>query len=314
MSSSSADFLGRLFENNRTRWWDNLHSETRSRDGRISLESSLAQEPSDFPQYRTSERTLYFFSTSTRSSIDGRFHSLGVEEKYNPLDLEEHLIDGAIHRGIVWVLGNPQNLSPPKESVSLYLVKTASGAMSHAAVDLYFPIVRCLAKLGIHIVFVNDKTGDHWTLIGKAEPPPIPNWLAAIDSPREWNLSLDIQSERNERAVRCLQEDTDSLQQCGIQKRLPEFGKSGDYTEIELDGGLKAAVIDYGNEWRLIELGLLLRVCGYDAVKSIYNPAKHKNKQDRSKVLAAAGRGIERRVAEEMLSRFFVILDWGVPI
>jgi len=70
--------------------------------------------------------------------------------------------------------------------------------------------------------------------------------------------------------------------------------------------------MDYGNEWRLIEFGLLLRSYGYHAVKVIYNRNKHKNKINREKHLTMAGRGVENKLVEQMLKRFAIKMDWKI--
>ena len=122
MNTTVDDFLNRLFRQNKSQWWNNLNGETRQgRQGRF-LQETLDSELADIPGYRKSERQLFFFSQSRNSTIDGLYEHIGVEEKCNTLIIDEDLIDGAIHRGIVWNIGNPQRLSAPKlESVTLYV-------------------------------------------------------------------------------------------------------------------------------------------------------------------------------------------------
>ncbi len=45
------------------------------------LEETLTNEMSDVREYRGTGRQLFFFSNSPRSTIDGRFGHLEVEEK-----------------------------------------------------------------------------------------------------------------------------------------------------------------------------------------------------------------------------------------
>ena len=318
MKSSADKFLERIFNHNSSRWWENLNAET-PKGGKYGLnarylETTLGQELSDCPDYRSGDRKLYFFSESGRSSIDGRFETIGVEEKYNPLDLKEHLIDGAIHRGVVWVLGNPHNLKPPVEAVSLYVVQAGSVPMSSIAMDLYLPVLYAICKLGIHVVFVDEKTGWNWKITGNGIQNPIPKWLGSKEYPSVWDRKIDLITEGNEAALDVVS-DPDKVKKAAlVQCRLPGFGQAGDFTEVVINDSCKAAIIDYGNQWRLIELGLLLRSAGYAAVKAIYNKQKHKNKKDRTKNLSVAGRGVEKRIANEMRMRFAVELDWCCKI
>ncbi|MFZ2396878.1 MAG: hypothetical protein WAW09_11400 [Smithella sp.] len=309
MNSYTSQFIDRILIHNHTKWWENLNSETNKNKGRC-LQSTLEQELSDIAGYRKEDRRLFFFSNHSASSIDGRFKSVGVEEKYNPLDIEEHLIDGSIHRGVVWVLGNPQNLAPPVESISVYVVQGNSPPIPFHIVDLYFPILFALFKLGIHLVFINGKTGEFWKLHNGDIQKPLPKWLAAKESPIIWDRKIDIVTMKNQKALEVINDQNELQKKNKLLKTLPGFGKKGEYVEVEIDNYSKAAIIDYGNEWRLIELGLILRSAGYDAVKTVYNKAKHKNKIDQTKDKLAAGRGVEKKIAEEMLSRFSVVIDW----
>lgn len=318
MNSIATQFLERLFSRNKSKWWENLKSETPKKkygpNARF-LQTTLEQELTDVPEYRSGDRRLFFFSTNKASSIDGRYKSLGIEEKYNPLDLKEHLIDGAIHRGVVWVLGNPHNFTPPVvESISLYVVQADSTPISPIDGDLYFPVLFSIFKLGIHIVFIDEKTGEFWKLDDKSFKNPLPKWLASKESPAQWDRNIDEITEKNKKALNILNDPVALSKRSIYEKSLPGFGKKGEYKEVAIGNSCKAAIIDYGNQWRLIELGLLLRSAGYAAVKAIYNKEKHKNKKDQTKNLVAAGRGVEKRIAEEMLMRFAVDIDWRCNI
>jgi hypothetical protein len=314
MNNYVSEFLERILINNRTKWWENLNSETNKNKGRClqaTLENELAD---DVPGYRKDDRCLFFFSSHKASSIDGRYRSLGVEEKYNPLDIEEHLIDGSIHRGVVWVFGNPQNLPLPFQSVSLYVVQSNSTPIAPTIVDLYFPILYALFKFGIHIVFIDGKTGEFWKLENSDSQKPLPKWLAAKSAPIIWDRNIDSVTQNNQEAIRILSDKREIQKRKPYERTLPGFGKKGEYIEVEIDDSRKAAIIDYGNEWRLIELGLILRSLGYDAVKATYNKAKHKNKEDQIKNKTVAGRDVEKRISEAMLLRFSVVIDWCTKI
>lgn len=309
MNSYIDEFIDRILINNHTKWWKDLKSETNNNKGRC-LKSTLDRELTEVSGYRKDARQLFFFSIDKKTTIDGRYKSLGIEEKYNPLDLKEHLIDGSIHRGVVWVLGNPQNLAQPVESISLYVVQDNSLPMSPDVVDLYFPILFSLLKIGIHIVFVDGITGEFWKLDNNKLHDPLPQWLASKKAPAIWDREIDVVTEKNQKALKTITDRIELHKRTKTKKTLPGFGKNGEYEEIEIDTSSKAAIIDYGNEWRLIELGLILRSAGYDAVKAIYNKEKHKNKTDKTKDKVAAGRGVEKRIADEMLLRFSVVIDW----
>lgn len=316
MNATVNDFLNRLFRQNKTQWWNNLNGETRQgRQGRF-LQETLNNELEDIPSYRKSERQLFFFSQSRNSTIDGLYGHIGVEEKCNNLSIDEDLIDGAIHRGIVWNIGNPQRLSAPKlESVTLYVVRNNSVPISGAATDLYFPVLLAIWKIGVHVVFVNENTGEYWKVVPAYEKIPIPQWLSVKEKPKQWDKHIEEVSVRNKMSLNVLKDET-KLAACEKRKCLiTEFNNNRDqYLEVETGNGTKAAIMDYGNEWRLIELGLLLRSKGYDAVKVIYNSNKHKNAKSRGKLLMPAGQMVEKKIFDYMLNSYSVIIDWGVPL
>lgn len=317
MNETTADFLDRIFHRNKTPWWSNISAETPKKkygSNARFLQTELTEELSDTHCYRDAgKRALYFFSSSPRSSIDGRYGDVGVEEKYNPLDLKEHLIDGAIHRGIVWEMGNPQNIQGVREAISLYVVNRDRPPMTSITVDLYIPILVSLHKIGVTVVFIDERSGEYWHVRNQAEQQDLPKWLAVKPEPTKWDLGLEKISQANQTALEHLGALRNKTP-LHANNCLPEMGNKGEFQEIKLEGGIKAAIIDYGNEWRLLELGLLLRSFGYDAVKVIYNSQKHKNTGSRGKALKLGGRGVEKRVAHEMLNRYAVILDWGVPL
>jgi hypothetical protein len=312
-------FIVRLFIENRTPWWSNLSAETRkSKYGASArfLVETLKDELFDVKEYRGSGRQLFYFSDSHRSTIDGRFRNIGVEEKFNPLDIKEHLIDGAIHRGLVWVLGNPQNIREPSlEAATLYVVRHGSVPISAQVTDLFFPVLTAVWKVGVNVIFVNGDTGEFWHVTPDFNKMSLPGWLSEKSQPTKWDRDLEKMMDHNWTALRVLA-DKANLERC--QKKVvyfPEFGGStGGFIEILIDGTTKAAIIDYGNEWRLLELGLLLRSMGYAAVKVVYNSMKHKNTESKNKPLIPADRRVEQRVKDAMQGRFAVLIDWGVEV
>jgi len=274
MNKNTSEFLDRIFNRTNTKWWHNLVSETPKKkygESARFLESTLQEELSEFPDYRRGNRSLYFFSKSSRSSIDGRYHSLGVEEKFNPLDLKEHLIDGAIHRGIVWTMGKLQNTQEPLEAVSLYVVKKDSAPMDQTTTDIYIPILTEITKIGVYVVFVNEETGEFWYSNFPHDSSDLPSWLSSQPKPSTWNLGLDQLGEKHDNAFSILKDEHTLKNLPSRQLTLPNMGKAGQYKEYSIGDSSKVAVMDYGNQWRLIELGFLLRALGYDAVKVIYN-------------------------------------------
>jgi len=207
MNDLTTQFLNRIFKNNKTIWWANLSSETPKKkygpDARF-LQNTLQIELSDIPGYRRDDRRLFFFSSRDASSIDGRYKSLGVEEKYNPLDIKEHLVDGAIHRGMVWVIGNPQSIKQPIEAVSLYVVKRDSLPIDAETTDLFFPVLISVYKLGVHVIFIQENTGKYWHINSDFNNLSLPNWLSQKPKPITWDLDLETISEINLEALRIL--------------------------------------------------------------------------------------------------------------
>lgn len=319
MSKTFDQFIVRLFGDNQTPWWSNLYRETRKINQGNSvrfLVETLKNELFDVKEYRGSGRQLFYFSDSHRSTIDGRFRNIGVEEKFNPLDIKEHLIDGAIHRGLVWVLGNPQDIREPNlEAATLYVVRQGSVPISAQVTDLFFPVLTAAWKAGVNIIFVNGDTGEFWHVTPDFNKMSLPGWLSVKRQPAKWDMELETLTDHNRKALEVLVHEV-SLDR--YQKRavlLPEFGSAtGGFTEVLIDCSIKVAIMDYGNEWRLLELGLLLRSMGYQAVKVSYNSQKHKNRESRGKPLRPTGRGVERRVLNAMRERFAILIDWGVKV
>ena len=132
MAWTAQTFLKRvLAPRNQPPWWAHLLGE--ERQGRLPgryLRNTLdADLLGDIPDYRGPERLLFFFGGARgRRPIDGRAGLVGVEEKCTKLDFDG-IRDGAMHRGILWVIGNPYGLPSP-EAVSLYVVMPGAAPMA----------------------------------------------------------------------------------------------------------------------------------------------------------------------------------------
>jgi len=313
-----ASFLKRIFKGNRTKWWADLDGEVwQGRSGQRYLQDTLEKELRDVPDYRNSATQLFFFSDNVKSSIDGRYGDLGVEVKYNRIKFSKELIDGAIHRGFVWVVGNPQRINQDSlEAVSLYVVRNGSEALTREEVDIYIPVLKAVAKMGILVLFIDGKTGETWKVAGKAEAQaPIPAWFS-YHQPKKWDLELELITSDMRYALDALKsfKSVSDHRGLSILKCIPGFTKRfGTFREIALDSGCKAAVMEYGNEWRVIELGLILRSMGYDAAIVKYKQEEHKNR-DKKRPLDLAGRGVEKRIQTVMKERFNVLLDWEIKL
>ena len=215
------------------------------------------------------------------STIDGRAGPVGVEEKCAGLTFRE-VIDGAIHRAIAWVLGNPQGIDAP-EAVSLYVTKAGATPMSQRMSDALAPVLQSLTDLNINVMFIHGETGQFWRAQRAAEVTSMPSWLAVKPTPQARQLS-DVQ----ERAIAL----ADRLNN-EIGQGQSVVGGALACTEYELDGGGKLALTAWPNEWQMIEIGLLLRGAGYDAAKVIYSG---------NRPLVSAGRGVERRIQNRNVS------------
>jgi hypothetical protein len=89
-----------------TDWWAHLDGEDNKKmQGRLlvdTLRTWFMQRQHDSGRGR--ERRQYFFSPDARSCVDRRFDGVAVEEKVIELNVQQ-LIDGALGRSLVWVLG-----------------------------------------------------------------------------------------------------------------------------------------------------------------------------------------------------------------
>ncbi len=297
MEASASGFIERIMNPNLSPpWWQGLLGEVRQgRPPGRYLNHELERELQlGIPNYRSDPRGLNFFGHQGRS-IDGRVGSLGVEEKHADLSFEK-IIDGAIHRGIVWTLANPQGLN--REAVSalgVYVVREGSSPLEMDLAKALFPILTTLAQHKIFMLFVRAETGQHWSSKEHGPQDPVPSWLA-----EEPSLSqLQLSPHRSD-----LDLSVSSVPQ--VPKTVTHRFKGGTISVqlSNLGTGESVAVSSNGNEWRVIEIGLLLRAMGYSAVRVSY----------RGKAVGPGGRGVEGRVRDSMLRLFGVSLDWGVVV
>lgn len=215
-----------------------------------------------------------------------------MELKYTDLSFDG-VIDGAIHRGVVWVLGNPHGIVAP-EAVSLHVVKPGAAPMASDVSDALAPVLAWLAALRIHVVFIRAETGEYWPPQGSTQAAPMPSWLGVKTAP----TSLHSPAVREQAVAQ-----TNSFE-ASVGRDVPLFGRRRTYREYESSGGAKLARAAYPNQWQMIEVGLLLRGLGYDAAKVV----------QRGNPIFEARRGVERKVRDELSRRFGVVLDWGVPV
>jgi hypothetical protein len=298
MSQGAEHFIQRVLSPRRQpAWWSDLSGEVRQRapGGRYIKDTLEAELASDCPSYRTSPRHLYFFSTDARTSIDGRVGTLGVEEKYTDLTFPS-VIDGALHRGIVWVLGNPHRLpADAVEAVALCVVRRHASPLIPQVSDALAPVLFSLARIRVHIVFIHEESGQHWMARPNDSQEPMPSWLAGKSTPGTWNLPP-----ADPAAVASLTKSPTSPVR---STRL--FDRQQTYEEYDAGAHARAAIVSWSNHWQMIEVGLLLRGAGYSAVKVTYRGTHP---------LQSAGSGVERAVRGALAEKFGVLLDWGVAV
>ncbi len=89
-----------------TDWWARLDGEDNKKtQGRFlvdTLSNALIDQHHD--SGRAHERRQHFFSPNALSRVGRRFDGVGIEEKVIELKYDK-LIDGALGRSLVWVLG-----------------------------------------------------------------------------------------------------------------------------------------------------------------------------------------------------------------
>lgn len=322
MSNLREEFLHRIFNPRLDdNWWENVSREV---GGPSSLQAMLGEElKSDFPEYRDSDRQLFFFTSAQTGSgssalaIDGRYKSsLGVEEKVHSLSEFKCMVDGAIHRGIIWVAGNPQNASEPEALTLCVLKEPEKKKMKSRIADLYLPILRAIYNLKVQIVYVNGAKGEYWSIANHLNGDPLPQWIAD-KAPNNWDLHLEELTDHNRHGLEILSNETNLSQFSSIENEsgnlLPGFLTTSSTLHCEafrINENCKIAVLKADNEFRVIEHGLMLRAYGFDAVKVIYKRENDFKDSQRTKPLYLAGCGVEEKVADFMRENFSVLLHW----
>ncbi len=156
------------------------------------------------------------------------------------------------------------------------------------------PVLHSLQRIGIHIVFVQANTGNHWRA-GTGAPPPV--WLSAGGS-----VSGEL-APYSPTGLDYL--ENTPLPAGSVMKKFP--GNNSLFQEVSLPD-TKVAIASMSamySQWWLMETSLLLRGMGYGAIKITYNG---------SHPLLPSGCGVEKRLQTEMRSRFGILLDWGVDL
>jgi hypothetical protein len=321
MKSLREQFLQRLFSSDAEKWWSNLTGEQRQGNKDLScrfLEETIQEELSDIPEYRSADRRLFFFSNNNRLSIDGLYKGLGVEEKVLPrkpnerLKLFDCLVDGAIHRGVIWVAGNPQGVEHPIEALTVFVLGQNCKPMEPGVVDLYLPILTALHKFNIQVEFVNGETGQHWSIANHLSMEPVPTWLGEKQIPSDWDLKLEEINDVNLNGLRILSDETavsklQKIRDSSGSRPLFPGRKSGKnrFDAYQATDSSRIAIVDCPNEFRVIEYGFLLRSAGYDAVKVNFDP------NFKGSSFGSSSTDVPLRVAKFMKEHFAVILGWG---
>jgi hypothetical protein len=291
------EFISRLLPARSTEphWWQNLLGEVRQRgpEGRYLdkvLEAHLKQ---DIPNYRGSQATRNQFFFSPGAAIDGRFHGIGIEEKVAPLGLDK-VMDGALCRGLVWALGNPQDVALDElGSVGLFVTKE-SKPLSDGLARAFLGALVLARSANVHFVFVNGQTGEYWPKQLDDSLATVPGWLAA---PGTNYIEVPPVNSGALAELKALDD--------GQPRRIPgERHRQWQWSEDTLNDA-KVARAKHNNKWRMLDAGLMLRAMGYEAVHVSYSGPRKEVDNPHTKVAA--------RVAAEMRKRFGVILDWGVP-
>lgn len=133
---------------------------------------------------RSRERRQYFFSPDGRSCVDRRFDGVPIEEKGIELKYNE-LIDGALGRSLVWVLGGrPKDIAQDAAAIGLCVIKRAV-PISRELTNAFVPAVIAAQHENVHVVFVHGDSGDWWPkkISGR---DPLPPWLSEIAEPSTW--------------------------------------------------------------------------------------------------------------------------------
>jgi hypothetical protein len=297
MHSDTEIFLNRVMSPEETpAWWDDITREDRQglSSGRF-LSEEINNDLSSFAEYTTynDQRRLFLFSDSQRVAIDGRYRGVGIELKCKGLAFKD-LIDGAIHRGVIWRLGNPQNISDlNRASLSIYLLRKGAKPLNAEMSSMFLPIMQELYSQHIYILFIN-QSGEHW-LAGSQTTAP--HWLCHTTKVPSW------QQHSCESVAQLKSLNAHPVE----QKKLYSRSNKHQYLEYVLPNNEKVAIMDWDNHFQVIEIGLMIRAKGYSAVKVRY--AKTRN--TKTKNIYPCGHGVEQRLKKEMEDKFGIILDWS---
>jgi hypothetical protein len=171
--------------------------------------------------------------------------------------------------------------------------------------DALLPVLVSLAAMCVHVVFIQEDSGERWMASPEGEQNPLPHWLAK--GPLKRQLSGP-----DERAVEILSKSEPPKTVTPPRSlTLPFGGTQRKYGEYVLDSGSKVAIVEWDNHMQMIEVGLLLRGTGcYSAVKVKYKPGK----KGKDRELTPACRGVEWAVKDRLRQRFGVSLEWGVEV
>jgi hypothetical protein len=276
-------------------WWQTLKGEVRQgrSDGRylektleLHLEKAMKiEEARSYRSKNSTNRRQYFFSKG--GNIDGRYFGIGVEEKCAPLTRDK-LLDGVLCRGLVWTLGNPQDVAHEELGATGIFVALEGSPLAPDLAGAFFGAVVLAREASVYPFFVDGK-GRHW-----------PKDIADRSAPPEW-LVESIPAPSTVPVDAAAVEALDSATWAQPDRSL--FGSKNNYHSTSVLDGVRVAMAEWSNEWQMIDVGLMLRAMGHAAVKVRYSSKK---------ILKPGGRGVERKVAKEMRERFGVILDWRV--
>jgi hypothetical protein len=289
------EVFGLLAPDQAADWWARLDGEdNKKKQGRFlvnTLSDWLKQRHGDSGQ--SQKRMQYFFSRDAKSRVDRRFDGVAIEEKVIELKFDK-LIDGALSRLLVWVLGGrPTDIAQSDAAAIGLCVTKGSARMSAELTNAFIPAVIAAQQENVHVVFVHGDSGDWWPkeLDGR---DPLPPWLSEITVPSTWEIEpLSLP-------------DVDALEQverpATMNKKL--FGTRPCFNEEVSPTGKKIAIASWSNHWQMLDVALTLRGLGYAAVKMFYSGGGK---------LVPAGRDVEQKVRAAMKD-FGVVLDWGVDL
>jgi hypothetical protein len=292
-----SDFINRIFSiTNKVPWWENLEGEDRQgKPGRFLSEEFAKELKNDiYYESKTKQTKLFFFSDKTNCAIDGRFKDIGVELKCKDLSFKS-LIDGAIHRGLLWVYGNPQMLNSQNiKSISIYVLKKNARSIERKLAKLYFAVLKEISQYGIYIVFVTQQ-GELWGNFQDSDFNHIPCWLADLDELSINNFPPSTQIIYDSNIFNFFVCPESDYLYSKSRKHMFHYTKNNEHGVT--------AIMKWGNDMQMLEIGLLLRAKGYNCVKVIYHSSTGRIKKE-------ADHGVENRVKMKMIENHGIHLEW----